>query len=359
VETFGPGVLSARFEMLVSGVHYVPPAPGKGETMPNDNTVRPTDRIHPQQAEALKRNAEIVAELGGPGEGVEEVRARAEAARAVWNEGGPDMAVNEARTIPGPFRDVPVQLYRPSADGTLPVFVYLHGGGFRIGGPLSNDRQMREIAAAWGGAVISADYVHVPEHSFPDPVDEIVAVLEWVAEHGGEWGLDTDRIAIGGASAGASVALGAAITLRDKGRADLLKAIVSLYGVLDYNLESDSMTELGGGDFMLTTEYTQMVYDGYVPDAGDRSDPRAFAAKADPTGLPPIFIAAAELDPIRDDSLTFATTLKEAKHFFVLEVYPGVMHAFFGHSPVIDEAKRLINDTATFLGRALTPGGRG
>ena len=87
--------------------------------MPNDNMVKPTDRIHPQQADALKRNAEIVAELGGPGEGIEEVRARAEAARAIWNEGGPEMAVDEARTIPGPFREVPVQFYRPSADGAL------------------------------------------------------------------------------------------------------------------------------------------------------------------------------------------------------------------------------------------------
>jgi acetyl esterase len=103
-----------------------------------------------------------------------------------------------------------------------------------------------------------------------------------------------------------------------------------------------------------------MVYDGYVPNAADRSDPRAFAAKADPTGLPPIFIAAAELDPIRDDSLTFATTLKAAKHFFVLEVYPGVLHAFFGYSGVVDEAKRCVNDVSTFLGRALgSRGGQG
>ena len=96
--------------------------------MPNDNMVKPTDRIHTQQADALKRNAEIVAELGGPGESIEEVRAHADAVRAVWNYGGPEMAVNEARSIPGPFRDVPVQFYRPTVDGTLPVFVYLHGG---------------------------------------------------------------------------------------------------------------------------------------------------------------------------------------------------------------------------------------
>ena len=321
--------------------------------MPNETASDPTQLIHPQMADALKRNAEVVAEVGGAGESLEEVRAQAEAARAVWNRGGPEMAVNEARSIPGPFRDVPVQLYKPSDADGLPVFVYLHGGGFRIGGPLSNDRQMREIAEAWGGAIISADYVHVPEHTFPDPVDEIVAVVEWLVANGGDWGLDTGRIAIGGASAGASVALGVAQTLRDAGRGGVLKAVVSLYGVLAYDLDSDSMTQLGGGDFMLTTEYTKMVYDGYVPDEAERSNPRAFAVHADPAGLPPVFVAAAQLDPIRDDSIAFAEKLSAAGHPHKLEVYPGVMHAFFGYSGTIDEAKRLVADTASYLGETL------
>ncbi|MEK9707121.1 MAG: alpha/beta hydrolase fold domain-containing protein [Alphaproteobacteria bacterium] len=316
----------------------------------------PTALIHPQMDAALKRNAEIVAQVGGAGEAIGEVRAQAEAARAIWNEGGPEMAVNAAHTIPGPFRNIPVQFYKPSDTDGLPVFVYLHGGGFRIGGPLSNDRQMREIAEAWGGAIVSADYVHAPEHTFPDPVTEAVAVLEWIADNGADWGLDTGRIAVGGASAGASVALGAAMELRDKGRGDLLGAALSLYGVLDYNLETDSMAELGGGDFMLTTEYVRMVYDGYVPDLDDRGDPRVFAVKGDPAGLPPVFIAAAQLDPIRDDSIALAEKMTAAGHPHKLEVYPGVMHAFFGFSSMIDEARRLIQDIAGYLDDTL---GRG
>ncbi|MBT5571709.1 MAG: alpha/beta hydrolase fold domain-containing protein [Alphaproteobacteria bacterium] len=324
--------------------------------MPSETANNPHALIDPQQAEALARNAEIVADLGGPGETIAENRERAEAARTVWNQGGPVMAVNEARTIPGPFRDVPVQFYKPDDEGDLPVFVYLHGGGFRIGGPRTNDLQMRQLADDWRGAVISADYLHVPEHTFPDPVDEIVAVLEWIAANGAKWGLDGTRIAVGGASAGASVALGSALTLRDKGRGDLLRAVASLYGVLDYNLESDSMNELGGGDFMLTNAYTQMVYDGYVTDPADRADPRAFAIHADPAGLPPILIEAAQLDPIRDDSLNFAKMLTEAGHPHELEVYAGVLHAYFGYSGVIDEARRSVADLAVFLDKHL--GGR-
>ena len=311
--------------------------------------------IDPQQADALVRNAEIMAGLGGTGKTLEENRERAEAARGIWNQGGPVIAMNEARTIPGPFRDVPVQFYRTDEEASLPVFVYLHGGGFRIGGPRSNDLQMRQLVEDWRGAVISADYLHVPEHVFPDPVDEIVAILEWISANGSEWNLDGKRIAIGGASAGASVALGSALTLRDKGRGELLSAVASLYGVLDYNLKSDSMNEFGGGDFIFTNTYIQMVYDGYVTKPADRTNPLAFAIYADPAGLPPILIEAAQLDPIRDDSLNFSKMLTEAGHPNELKIYAGLLHAYFGYSGVIDEARRSVADLAVFLGKHLGP----
>ncbi len=318
--------------------------------MTNQAAAAATDwhaKIDPQQAEALKRNAEIVEGLGGPGETIAEIRERADAARLVWNEGGPAMAVQRDVTAPGPFREVPMRLYKPSDDAGMPVFVYLHGGGFKLGSQLSNDRQMRELAQTWGGAVISADYVHVPEHTFPDPVTETAAMVEWLAENGGDWGLDGDSIVIGGASAGASVAFGTAFELRDR-RPDLIKGIVSIYGVLDDNLDSSSMRELGGGDFMLQRDAVGQIYDDYIGDA-DRNDPRAFAAKGDFAGLPPAFIAVAELDPIRDDSLLLAERMTAAGHPHRLTVYPGVMHTFFVHSNVIDQAKTCIGDIADFL----------
>ena len=207
-------------------------------------------KIDPQQAEALKRNAEIVESVGGPGETIAEIREQANAARRIWNQGGPEMAVQRDVTVPGPFRDVPMRLYKPSDTADMPVFVFLHGGGFKIGNQLSNDRQMRELAQVWGGAVISTDYVHAPEHTFPDPVTEVTAVIEWLADNGADWGIDGTAIVVGGASAGASVAFGAAFELRDR-RPDLLKGVVSIYGVLGDDLESASMVALGGGDFFL------------------------------------------------------------------------------------------------------------
>lgn len=305
-------------------------------------------KIDPQQATALKRNAEIVESVGGAGETLDEIRAQANAAREIWNQGGPAMAVQRDLSAPGPFRDVPMRLYKPTDTAGLPAFVYLHGGGFKLGNELSNDRQMRELAQTWGGAVVSADYVHAPEHRFPDPVTETAAVLEWIADNAGELGIDDGAIAIGGASAGASVAFGAAYELRDR-RPDLLKGVVSIYGVLDDEMESASMRELGGGDFMLQADYVAQVYADYMADA-DRNDPRAFAAKGDAAGLPPAYIAAAELDPIRDDSLRLAERMATAGHPHRLKVYPGVMHTFFVHSNMIDQAKTLIGDIAGFLG---------
>jgi acetyl esterase len=304
-------------------------------------------KIDPQQTEALKRNAEIVESLGGPGETVAEIRKRADAARQIWNEGGPEMAVQRDLTVPGPFRDVPMRLYKPADDVGMPVFVYLHGGGFKLGTQLSNDRQMRELAQVWGGAVISSDYVHVPEHTFPDPVTEVTAVIEWLADNGADWGIDTDSIVIGGASAGASVAFGTAFELRDR-RPGLLKGVVSIYGVLDDNLDSASMRELGGGDFLLQSAGVGQIYADYAGDA-HRDDPRAFAVKGDLAGLPPAFIAAAELDPIRDDSLLLAERMAAAGQPHTLKVYPGVMHTFFVQSNVIDQGKVCIGDIAGFL----------
>ena len=308
-------------------------------------------RIDPQQAAALARNAELVASLGGPGEGIEQIRERAHAVRAIWNEGGPQMAEQRDLTIPGPFRAVPCRLYRPRAGDGLPLWIFLHGGGFRIGGA-TNDRQLREIAEAWGGAILSCDYVHVPEHRFPDPVDEIFAVLNWVAGNAAALGIDPGRIAIGGASAGASVAFGVTFEARDHAP-ELVKAVVSLYGVVDDNLDSESMRTLGGGDFSLTRAGVAQIYDNYVTDPVHKADARAFATKGLFSDLPPVFLAAAELDPIRDDSVLLAELIAGSDQPVRLKVYPGVMHAFFGYSSMIDRARELIADTAAFLGETL------
>src|SRR5262249_28096023 len=160
--------------------------------------------IDPQLAAAIRRGEAINAGLGLPPRDAEGARAHAARTRAWLNEGGPQLAESREDHIPGPFRAIPGMVYRPAREAALPVFVYFHGGGFRVGSHKSNDRQMREIAAAWGGAVVNADYVHTPEHVFPDPVLEAAAVYRWLAANGATWGIDGSRMVFGGSSAGAN-----------------------------------------------------------------------------------------------------------------------------------------------------------
>src|SRR3954469_561673 len=169
-----------------------------------------TPGIDPQMRAATQRNEEILRGLGAFAPGIAGVREQAAQARLWWNEGGPEVLRVFDAAIPGPQRAIPVRVYVPrSAPGPLPAYIYFHGGGWRVGSPGSNDRQLRELATAWGGIVVSADYAHLPEQRFPVPVLEAAAVYEWIARNGGEWGVHTQRLAFGGSSAGANWAVGA------------------------------------------------------------------------------------------------------------------------------------------------------
>lgn len=306
------------------------------------------DRLDPQLRAALDLAARIAAEAGPPDPGIEGVRRHAEACRRHWNEGGPAATVSE-RTVPGPHRAVPVVLYTPAqaAPGPLPVFVYLHGGGFKTGTPWSNDRQMRELVAAWGGAVLSADYLHVPEHVFPAAVDETAAVLQWLHRHGAAWGLDGQRVACGGNSAGAAVALGAAVSLRSPA---WLRAGVGIVGAFSADTSLPSMQAYGQAGLFPGLAAVPEIFDGYLPDPALRDDPRANLLRADPSWFPPTFLAAAELDIFRDASAALAQHLIQAHRLHALTVYPGMSHLFFGFSRSVAGSRACIEDIAAFLG---------
>ncbi len=192
------------------------------------------------------------------------------------------------------MRDIPVIVYRPHAsDRPLPVFVYLHGGGFRVGDEWSNDRQMRELAQAWGGVVISADYLHVPEHVFPLAVEETAALLTWLHLNGGSWGISTERIALGGTSAGAVVAFGAAVVL---GGPPWLGAAVAVAGAFGADPNSQSMRNYGDVGLFPSAAEVAPMFTEYLPRESDWDDPRANLLLADASLMPPTFLAAAEYD---------------------------------------------------------------
>lgn len=317
-----------------------------------DSAADVASRIDPQLAAALSKVAEIGAGLGPPAPGPEGLRRNAALARKFWSEGGPVMAREEDKTIVGPLRDIPVVLY-DATNSTVkrPVFVFLHGGGFRIGDAHANDRQMRELAAAWGGIVVSADYVHVPEHVFPAPVEETVAVLRWLAEKGGNWGVDGSRIAFGGLSAGANVALGAAVKC-DGVRSGYLKAGVSIVGLLDDDNDTESMREFGS-KVNPPREGVASTISDYVTTPAQRKDPCFNIALADPALFPPMFLAAAEIDSLRDSTKKLAARLSAAGGDHRMVIYPGMTHHFASLGRTVERAEACWRDVAAFLSEHL------
>ena len=306
--------------------------------------------IDPQLAVALRRNDDLVAALGHPGPGATGARAQFMSSRAWWNEGGPVLAVDRDDVIPlSAQRRVEVAIYAAQAsDSPRPAYVFLHGGGFRVGAPRSSDRQLRELAAAWGGIVISLDYAHMPEAVFPVAVEETAAALRWLHVNGAQWGIDPARIAFGGSSAGASVAMGAAVQL-GLARSGFLKAGAFVVGVFDDDLETPSMHEHGNGPLVPSRDSARALFAAYAGGPGQRQDPRFNARLADLRDMPPLFLAAAEIDVYRDSSLGLARRLRDAGRTVEARAYPGMTHLFWGYGRMVDTASACTRDLAAFL----------
>jgi len=189
----------------------------------------------------------------------------------------------------------------------------------------------------------------VPEHVFPSAVEEIAALLRWLHRYGDSWGIDGDRIAIGGMSAGAVVAFGAAVALAGS---SWLRAAVGVVGAFAADPESQSMRRFGDVGLFPAAGAVAPMFAGYLPQ-GDQNDPRANLLLADPAIFPPTFLAAAECDVFRDASAALAERLGRAGRLHEYKVYPGMSHLFFGFSRSVERASECVRDIAAFLGERL------
>ena len=310
--------------------------------------------VDPQLAAALQRNGEIVAGLGPVDSSVVAARAQFMASRAWWNEGGPTLAIDRDDAIPlSAQRSLRVAIYAAQAtDAPRPAYVFLHGGGFRLGEPRSNDRQLRELAQAWDGIVVSLDYAHLPEAVFPVAVEETAAAFSWIHAHGARWGIDPVRIAVGGSSAGANVAMGAAVQLGFE-RGGFLRAGAFVVGVFDDDLDTPSMRLHGDGAMLPSRQSAAAMFRAYAAEPGQRPDPRLSTRLTDLSAMPPLFLAAADIDVYRDSSVLLAQRVREAGRSAELVVYPGMTHLFWGYSRMVDTARTCTRDLAAFLTRQL------
>jgi acetyl esterase len=255
---------------------------------------------------------------------------------------GPEMAQSQDLWLAVRGRRIACRLHKPrnAAAGPLPVLVYLHGGGWVWNSIDTHDATMRRYAAASGCAVLGPDYALSPEAVFPQALEECVGVARTLAARGAEWGLDGARMVLGGDSAGANLALGAALMLRQVAPGIALRGLLLGYGVYDADFDTASYREFAEG-YGLTSERMRFYWDCYAPQAADRVSPFAAPLRADLRGLPPVHMTLTELDVLASENHAMEARLRQAGVAVSAEHFPGTVHGFLrsaGHVGAADRA---------------------
>lgn len=280
----------------------------------------------------------------------QDARAAYEAGAGVLEVARPELARVQELSIPA--RDgaaVPARLYAPSDAPGLPVLLYFHGGGFTIGSIASHDTLCRTLAQLGGCAVLSVGYRLAPEHRFPTAVHDAWDATLWLAREARALGLDGTRIALGGDSAGGTLATVCATLARDAGLDIRLQLL--FYPGCAGRPEAPSHARYGTG-LVLEQAHIEYFFGQYVEEA-DRDDWR-FAPLHTPDleGVAPAWFGLAECDPLVDDGLHYADKLRAAGVPVTLEIYRGVTHEFIKMGRALPEARQAHTDAGAALQHA-------
>jgi acetyl esterase len=250
---------------------------------------------------------------------------------------------------------VPVTIYRRAeATGAEPTLVFYHGGGYIACSVASHERLCHRLARLAGCAIVSVEYRLAPEHPFPAAIEDALTALRWVAGNEGGHGLDADRIALGGDSAGATIATVTAMRARDA-RGPRLRHQLLIYPGTDLLAETESKAAFGSGYF-LDAGFAELCVSAYLPEGADRAHPWVSPLRAaDLEGLPPATLLTAECDPLRDEGRAYAEALREAGVAVEYREYAGMFHGFASMFGVLPEADAALAEAAAALSAAFAP----
>jgi acetyl esterase len=250
------------------------------------------------------------------------------------------------RTVPAK-PSVPVRIYRPR--GAHGAIVWLHGGGFVMGGLEVEHPWAALIASGSATVVVSVGYRLAPENRFPAALDDACAALVWTTEHAAELGVDPERIAVGGHAAGAGLAAAVALRVRDHQRSPISFQLLN-QPELDDRQQTWSARNFTDTPFM-TRDKVSASWRHYL--GSNTASPYAAPARAsDLSGLPPAYIATAEFDPNRDEAIAYAQRLMEAGVAVELHQWRGTFH---GSQAVVsaEVSQRQVAELCAVLRRAL------
>jgi len=233
-------------------------------------------------------------------------------------------------TVPAAVGDVRVRIVRPQgASGTLPVVVYMHGGGWILGNAGTHDRLVRELAVGARAAVAFVEYTPSPEARYPVAIEQGYATAQWITRDGAARGLDASRLAVAGESVGGNMT--AALAIMAKQRGDVTFVQQSLYyPVTDAAMNTDSYDQFATG-YYLSRASMEWFWDAYAPDLARRSEITASPNQASPeqlAGLPPALVFVDEADVLRDEGEAYAAKLRRAGVPVTTVRYDGTVHDF-------------------------------
>jgi acetyl esterase len=318
------------------------PESGKSES------IKRSDRLDPE-ARALLEMME--AEGAPPLESLDPIEARANRTRPMAMMGGDPEPLGriEDISIPGPAASLPARIYAAASGGLRPGYIYFHGGGFVFGNLDTHDAVCRSLAKQSGAVVVSVDYRLAPEHKFPAAVEDCYAAVTWVAANAERLGIDAQRIAIGGDSAGGNLATVVAMRCRDAGGPPLVAQIL-VYPVTDLSSQDTPSHRECGQAYFLTSAAMSWFNGHYLPSKDLARHPEASPLLApNLADLPPALVITAEFDPLRDEGEAYATRLREAGVPVTVSRYPGMIHGFVSMHGVLSGGRRAIHEAAEFL----------
>jgi acetyl esterase len=260
-------------------------------------------------------------------------------------------------TVPADVGDVGVRIVRPrGAEGTLPVILYMHGGGWVLGNADTHDRLVRELAVGTGAAVAFVEYDRSPEAHYPVAIEQGYATARWIMREGAANQLDPERVAVAGDSVGGGMTAALALMAGDRGDVRFVQQSM-YYPVTDAGMQTGSYEQFAEGYF-LTAKGMAWFWDAYLPETDRRSEPYASPLRASEdqlAGLPPAFLIVDEADVLRDEGEAYAARMRAAGVAVTTVRYDGITHDFMMLNPLsdTDATRAAVAQAIAFLKSAL------
>lgn len=307
-------------------------AAGEVTTTSNDSEILPDDYVTDLHLDKdVREFLKILNSSGTPLESLSPTEAK-----KALSDGQASVKVNlsgievDSKTINTNGKSIKLKIVRPSGSKEeLPVFVFIHGGGWVLGDYPTHERMVRDLVVRTGYACVFVDYTRTPDAQYPIAINEIYDATKWVSENGHEINVDGKNLALVGNSVGGNMATVTALMAKDK-KGPKIKGLVLLWPIVDADFETDSYKKYGKDRF-LTTSTMKWMYDMYIPHPSLRKDIYASPLQATVdqlSGLPPTLIITAENDILRDEGEAFGRKLDAAGVKVTTTRYNGMIHDF-------------------------------